>query len=95
MTPDEQLFAQYWAEFVQTFPFMNDHIAWVPFPPDQEPEMGLDPIAFFGFVIWCWHQGYGNREELREILRLLEQRTRCSLLERDVDLCNLIRYAWG
>jgi len=62
---------------------MNDHIAWVPFLPDQEPEMGLDPIAFLGFVIWCWHKGYGNREELREILRLLEQRTGCSLLERD------------
>jgi hypothetical protein len=84
MTAEDQRFALYWAKFVQTFPVMNDHVAWLRFHPDQEPERVLDGVARVAFLRWCWLKGYGNREALCELLSFMEQRTGCSILKRQL-----------
>jgi hypothetical protein len=83
MTPEERLFAQHWAEFIQTFPSMKEHVVWARFQPDVGPEMALDAKALITFIRWCLTKDYGNRERLREMLRFFEQQTGGTNLDRE------------
>jgi hypothetical protein len=83
MRPEERLFTQHWAEFVQTAPCMNDHVVWLRLHPNQGPEMALDAKATITFLSWCLKKGYGNRDRLRKIRRFFEEQTGGTSLERE------------